>query len=133
VLLKEFNFLNKNKKLVPKFLGAFKILCVKGPHNVELLLTNGRKIVVSIAHVKQYLSPETTSFLSNHQEIISEGSPDSNISLSLDDDFQPQSLTPSHMRKPGRPAGEKVLSPSDVLFSKTSREKDRGWGKMQIT
>ncbi len=56
VLLKEFNFLNKNKKLAQKFSVAFKILCVKGPHNVELLLTNGRKIVVSVAHVKQYLS-----------------------------------------------------------------------------
>jgi hypothetical protein len=51
VLLNEFNFLNKNKKLAPKFSGPFKILRVKGPHNVELLLTNGRKILVNVAHV----------------------------------------------------------------------------------
>jgi hypothetical protein len=38
VLLNEFNFLNKNKKLAPKYSGPFKILHVKGPHNVELLL-----------------------------------------------------------------------------------------------
>jgi Integrase core domain len=62
VLLNEFNFLNKNRKLAPKFSVPFKILQVKGPHNVELLLTNGHKIVVKVARVKQYFSPETTSF-----------------------------------------------------------------------
>ncbi len=43
VLLDDFNFLNKNHKLAPKFSGPFKILRVKGPHNVELLLANGSK------------------------------------------------------------------------------------------
>ncbi len=129
VLLNEFNFLNKNRKLAPKYSGPFKILRVKGPHNVELLLMNGRKIVVNVARVKQYLSPETTSLLSIHEEIISDGSPEGNISLSPGDEFQPHSLTPSHTCKPGRPAGKKVLSPSDVLFSKTRREKDRGVGE----
>jgi len=57
VLLNEFNFLNKNQKLAPKFSGPFKILRVKGPHNVELLLTNGGKIIVNVARVKQYLCP----------------------------------------------------------------------------
>jgi hypothetical protein len=60
VLLNEFNFLNKNRKLAPKFLGPFKILRVKGPHKVELLLPSGCKIIVNVACVKQYLSPETT-------------------------------------------------------------------------
>ncbi len=41
VLLDDFNFLNKNRKLPPKFSGLFKILRIKGPHNVELLLANG--------------------------------------------------------------------------------------------
>jgi hypothetical protein len=57
---------------------------------------------------------------------------DDTVSSSEDvTDFQTAALTPSHMRRPGRPAGKKVLSPSDVLFSKTRREKDRGWGKMK--
>jgi len=56
VLMEDFALLNKNKKLAPKFLGPFKILSVKGPHNVELLLTNGRKIVINITRIKPYFS-----------------------------------------------------------------------------
>jgi Integrase core domain len=113
VLLNNFNFPNKNRKLAPKFSGPFKILRVKGPHNVELLLTNGRKIVVNVACIKQYFSSDV--------------SPESAEKSHLgDNDFQPSPLTDTHTRKPGRPTTEKVLSPPTVLFSKTRREKDRG-------
>jgi hypothetical protein len=107
VLLNEFNFLNKNRKLAPKYSGPFKILRVKGPHNFKLLLTNGRKIVVNVTRVKQYCSLETTFPENSHEETISTRSP--------------------------RPAGKKVLSPSDVSFSKTRRKKDRGRVKMKNT
>jgi hypothetical protein len=60
LLLNEFKFLNKNKKLAPKYSGPFKIIHAKGLHNVELLLTNGRKIVVNVARVKCYFG--VTSF-----------------------------------------------------------------------
>jgi hypothetical protein len=134
VLLNEFNFLSKNRKLAPKYSGPFKILQVKGPHNVELLLTNGRKIVVNVAHVKQYFSPGTTSCLSHssHEETIKACLPNEDVISHGDvNNFQPPALTPSHTRKPTRPPGKKVLSPSDILFSKTGREKDR-W-KIQST
>jgi hypothetical protein len=42
VLMEDFNFLNKNCKLASRFSGPFRILRVKGSHNLELLLTNGR-------------------------------------------------------------------------------------------
>jgi hypothetical protein len=130
VLLNEFNFLNKNRKLAPKYSGPFKILRVKGPHNVDFLLTNGRKIVVNVARVKQYFSPETTSSECSHEETIGTRSPNEDVIPSdSGNDFQPQALTPSHTRRPGRPAGSKVLSPSDISFSKTRREKDRGEGE----
>ncbi len=61
VLLDDFNFLNKNRKLAPKFSGPFKILRIKSPHNVELLLANGRKIVINVAHIKPYFSSASTS------------------------------------------------------------------------
>jgi hypothetical protein len=132
VLLNEFNFLNKNKKLAPKFSGRFKILRIKGPHNVELRLTNGCKIIVNVACVKQYLSPETTkvangefneetirdSLVNDAREIISHGT---------GTDFHPQALNPSHSHAPGRPT-KKVFSPSVILFSKTRREKHEGEG-----
>jgi hypothetical protein len=56
VLLRDFSFLHKNRKLAPQFSGPFKILRVKNPHNVELLLANGRKIVVNVARIKPYFS-----------------------------------------------------------------------------
>ncbi len=61
VLLEDFNFLNKNHKLAPKFSGPFRILRVKGDHNVELLLTNGHKIVINVARIKPYLRPPAAS------------------------------------------------------------------------
>jgi len=60
VLMEDFNFLNKNRKLAPRFSGPFRILRVKGAHNLELLLTNGRKIVVNVARVKPYLSSHSS-------------------------------------------------------------------------
>ncbi len=70
-----------------------------------------------VAHVKQYYSPEATSclFTNSHEETIS-----STCLLHTQDvishedvkDFQLAALTPSHMCRPGRPAGKKVLSPS---------------------
>ena len=121
MLLNEFNFLNKNRKLAQKYSGPYKILRVKGPHNIELLLTNGRKIVVNVARVKQYFSPATTSSESSHEETISDCSPIGDVIPT--NNFQPQALTPSHTRKPGRPAGKKVLSPADVSFSKNKERK----------
>jgi hypothetical protein len=51
MLLDDFNFLNKNRKLALKFSGPFKILWVKNAHNVELLLANGRKIAVNVTRI----------------------------------------------------------------------------------
>ncbi len=111
VPLDDFNFLNKNRKLAPKFSGPFKILRVKSPHNVELLLANGRKIIVNVARIKPYFSSASNLPLS---------SPSSNESLHSnlatdnangfltteafsDKTFAPPTLTPSHTRKPGHP------------------------------
>jgi hypothetical protein len=41
-------------------------------------------------------------------------------------DFKKPVLTPSHIHRPGIPANKNVLSVSDILFSKTRREKDTG-------
>jgi hypothetical protein len=59
VLMEDFNFLHKNRKLALRFSGPFRILHVKGSHNLELLLTNGRKIVVNVAWVKPYFSSQS--------------------------------------------------------------------------
>ncbi len=59
VLMEDFNFLNKNRKLAPRFSSPFRILRVKGSHNLELLLTNGRKIVLNVAQVKPYFSSQS--------------------------------------------------------------------------
>jgi hypothetical protein len=100
VLLEDFNFLNKNRKLAPKFSGPFRILRVKGDHNVELLLTNGCKIVVNVARIKPYLSQAATSHIG--EPVASGDTPPSDT---------PPLLTLAHSRHPGRP--RKILHPSD--------------------
>ncbi len=118
VLLEDFNFLNKNRKLAPKFSGPFRILRVKGDHNVELLLTNGRKIVINVTRVKPYLSQ---SAVSPTDAPIASGVPPPPDT--------PPPLTLAHSRRLGRPrtilpstvdaaADKKVLSPApSVSFS----------------
>jgi hypothetical protein len=116
VLVEDFNFLNKNCKLATKFSGPFCILRVKGLHNVELLLTNGRKIVVNVTRVKPHFSSEHVSPGNNLQS-------DALPVLPTDTPmFDPPPLTLAHSRRPGRPhkliAEENVLSQSPtVLFS----------------
>jgi Integrase core domain len=102
VLLEDFNFLNKNRKLAPRFSGPFRILRVKGDHNVELLLTNGRKIVVNVARVKPYLRESLPS--------------PSDVTVAAGDtpstDTPPPPLTLAHSRRPRAILPEeKVLSP----------------------
>ncbi len=71
VLLNKFNFLNKNIKLAPKFSGHFMIICVKGPHNIVLLLTNDHKMIVHAARVKQCFGAEPLPFDTQPLIIIS--------------------------------------------------------------
>jgi hypothetical protein len=114
VLLEDFNFLNKNGKLAPKFSGPFRIMRVKGDHNVELLITNGRKIVVNVARIKPYLSQPAPI----GAPVACGDTPPS---------ATPPPLTLAHSRRPGRPrkhssadatVNEKVLSPApSVSFS----------------
>jgi hypothetical protein len=100
VLLEDFNFLNKNCKLAPKFSGPFRILRVKGDHNVELLLTNGHKIVVNVARIKPYLSQPAASPTGAPMAIGDTPPSDT-----------PPPLTLAHSRRPGRP--RKILHSSD--------------------
>lgn len=56
VLLDEHSFLHKNQKLCPKFSGPHLITKLKGAVNVELLLDNGRRVVVHVNRIKPFLS-----------------------------------------------------------------------------
>jgi len=136
-LLDDFNFLNKNWKLAPKFSGPFKILCVKNPHNVELLLANGRKIVVNVARIKPYFSSATNSaFLSTPPSGIWQSHPmtDNTNGILMTEAFSdsanvfsPPTLTLTNTCKPGYPQNLatdiKVLSPTPAIsFSKQGRD-----------
>jgi hypothetical protein len=58
VLLDEHYFLNKNKKISPKFTGPHLILKLKGDCNVELLLDNGKTTIVHVNRLKTYKNIE---------------------------------------------------------------------------
>jgi len=127
VLMEDFNFLNKNRKLAPRFSGPFRILRVKGAHNLELLLTNGRKIVVNVARVKPYLSSHSSDDVNGFLHSTTNGA-------LVPPTFNPPPLSLAHSRRPGRPrkndvatekdglTNEKVLSPTPtVSFSKKGK------------
>jgi transposase InsO family protein len=54
VLLDEFNFLGKNRKLSPKFSGPFKLLRLKGDSNAEIVVNNGRKMIVNVSRLRPF-------------------------------------------------------------------------------
>jgi hypothetical protein len=56
VLLDEHDFLDKNKKLAPKYSGPHIITKLKGNCNVELLLQNGKFSMVHVNRLKPYVS-----------------------------------------------------------------------------
>jgi hypothetical protein len=129
-LMEDFNFLNKNRKLAPRFSGPFCILRVKGSHNLELLLTNGRKIIVNVAQVKPYFSSQSLD--DNNGFLHSETANVTNDTATSPPSFNPPPLSLAHSRRPGRPRKlaieekekeEKVLSPTPTIsFSKRGKD-----------
>jgi putative transposase len=58
VLLDEHSFLHKNTKLAPKWSGPHRVIQIKGETNVELLLRNGKRLIVHTNRLKPYLVPK---------------------------------------------------------------------------
>jgi transposase InsO family protein len=82
VLLDEHSFLGKNTKLAPKYSGPHQIVKVKGDHNLELKLSNGKHLVVNAERVKAYVfppptieEPENWSTMNNPSEATPETKP----------------------------------------------------------
>jgi hypothetical protein len=132
VLMEDFNFLNKHRKLAPCFSGPFRILCVKGPHNVELLLTNGRKIIVNVAQVKPYFSSQSFNNDVNGFLYLETNKVTDDASAAPPS-FHPPPLSLAHSRRPSRPrkmtvevqpnGNAKVLSPTPTIsFSKRGKD-----------
>ena len=59
VLLKETQFSGKNKKLADNYNGPHRIIRLVHENNVELLQTNGRKLLVHVNRLKPYIVPPT--------------------------------------------------------------------------
>ena len=58
VLLDEHSFLHKNTKLAPKWSGPHRIIRLKGSCNAELLLKNGKHLLIHVNRLKPYLTPQ---------------------------------------------------------------------------
>jgi hypothetical protein len=59
VLLDEHSFLHKNQKLAPKWSGPHRVIKIKGSNNAELLLRNGKRLLVHFNRLKPYIVPKT--------------------------------------------------------------------------
>ncbi len=110
-------------------MGPFRILRVKGSHNLELLLTNGRKIVINVARVKPYFSLQ--SLHNNNGFLHLETDKVTDSTMEAPPLFNPPPLSLAHSRRPGRPrklaveekSEQKVLSPTPtVSFSKRGKD-----------
>ena len=107
---------------------------------MELLLANGRKIVVNVARIKPYFSSAANSTLSSpsfngslHSDLTTDNANGFLTTKAFSDSnktFAPPTLTPTHTRKPGRPRNlaedSKVLSPATVSFSKQGKDSHPG-------
>jgi hypothetical protein len=131
--MEDFNFLNKNWKLAPWYSGPFRILHVKGSHNLELLLTNGRKIVINVARVKPYFSSQSLDNSNGLLHLETDKVTDSTTAATPSFNLPPLSL--AHSCRPGRPrklavaeketekSEETVLSPTPTIsFSKRGKD-----------
>ncbi len=103
VLMEDFYFLHRNCKLTHCYSGPFRILRVKGLHNVELLLTNSHKIIVNVTRVKPYfsLAPSSNDDVNGFSHLETE-----QVSHDVPQvlpTFQPPPLSLAHSRLPGRP------------------------------
>jgi len=67
VLLREHQALGKNAKLAPRYTGPYRILKLKGPHNLEIKMNDRRSTrIVNVAMCKPYY--EQTRPRGEHQE-----------------------------------------------------------------
>ena len=57
VLLDEHSFLHKNTKLAPKWSGPHRVIRIKNDNNYELLLQNGKHLLVHANRLKPYFVP----------------------------------------------------------------------------
>ena len=76
VLLDEFNFLNKNRKLASKFAGPFQIIRLKGNNNAEIVVNNGRKMIVNFQRLRPFCGDIPIAAQKNNQPVFPEGGRD---------------------------------------------------------
>jgi hypothetical protein len=89
VLLEEYNFLGKNTKLAPKFSGPFEITDVRGNHNLEIKLSNGKRVIVNNSRVKNYFSEKEDFSVQNEKENLFENTNDPQKCEEEDNDSSP--------------------------------------------
>src|SRR5574343_413627 len=54
IIIRLYNVLNKNRKLAEKFSGPFKIIRLKGDNTAELIVSNGRKVIVNFQRLRPF-------------------------------------------------------------------------------
>ena len=111
VLLDEHSFLHKNQKLCPKFSGPHIITRLKGAVDVELLLNNGRRVVVHVNRIKPFKDgvPSTPGSVSQNGGGVDDDNESSGI---LGQPLREQRMTRSQAKKLGL-----VYNPETLAFS----------------
>jgi hypothetical protein len=116
VLLENYNFLNKNTKLARKFNGPFEITDLRGKHNAEIQLQNGKKVLVNVSRIKPYLQSSANDPIfaakSEKHETTKTGSSETNDALWPRHDFRESPET--HAQPSAQPPAMHALpAPTD--------------------
>ena len=121
VLLNEFNFLHKNRKLAPKYTGPHEVTKVLHDTNVEVKLLNGRKTIVHVNRLKPYVTRNEDDVTDISPAF---SAPSSDVTTNAPGELNSPPARADAARRPrGRPK---------KLFSPTSFENREGCPNSQI-
>ncbi len=111
VWLKIENFLNKNKKLAPKYEGPYKIISLKPHNNVEIAVRKRSHVIVHVNRLKPYHDDSKfQTFTDNFQK---QGGDE-------DFDFPPTEEEKIEIKKPEMQAKKKRARPKKVIIQDQS-------------
>jgi hypothetical protein len=115
VWLKIENFLNKNRKLAPRYEGPYKIISLKPHNNVEIAVRKRSHVIVHVNRLKPYHDDSKfQTFTDNFQK---QGGDE-------DFDFPPNEEEKIEIKKPEMPAKRRRGRPKKVIIQDQSESEE---------
>ena len=121
VLLKEENFLHKNRKLAMKYKGPYEIIKVKPHNNIEISVGKRQTMIVHVNRVKPYY--DDSKFQTFPDNFEKQGG-DSEVDFPPKTKFEKAKEQKTEKRKRGRPRKQKAKETSSEAESESEPESE---------